>query len=265
MPIDKPLNIREYLKWLEENHQVTRVEISRSYYESVSNKIFMTIKEAPFWNLIVNELNQIAQEYFLSTQEYHLFSTEFEPVLKIKPFNSFINKSFRKNVVHNQQWPLPPDNGWLLPCNWYSRINDIVRTMFVVKYLDGVSFFADRIGSILEEQGLPSQVDFEAKEEGYYAAHLYTEYECEIPDEDWDTRFVNVKIEMQITTQLQEIIKNLLHKHYEERRIISEGSGTKWQWDYSSNEFATNYLGHILHYVEGMIMDIREKQKEVSI
>ena len=28
------------------------------------------------------------------------------------------------------------------------------------------------------------------------------------------------------------------------------------------SEFAANYLGHVLHYVEGMIMDIREKQEK---
>ena len=36
----------------------------------------------------------------------------------------------------------------------------------------------------------------------------------------------------------------------------------KWQWDYKSDEFSANYLGHILHYVEGMIVEIREKQKK---
>jgi hypothetical protein len=265
VPQNKPETMAEYLKWLRDNHQATRVGLSCSYYESVSNKIYMTVNDAPFWNEIVNKLNHFAQEYYLATEEYNLFGAEFKPVLRIKPFDSFINKSYRNNIIHNPNWTEPPDGGWLLPSNWYARINDIIRTMFVVKYLDGVSFLAERIIWLLEEQGLPSHVDFEAKEEGYYAAHLHTEYECEIPREDWDTLTVPVKIEMQITTQLQEVIKTLLHKHYEERRVKERVSEQKWQWDYSSDEFATNYLGHILHYVEGMIMDIREKQKEVTL
>lgn len=69
-------------------------------------------------------------------------------------------------------------------------------------------------------------------------------------------------IEIQITTQLQEVIRSLLHKYYEDRRKGVEAEGTKWQWDYKSDEFVANYLGHILHYVEGMIMDIREKQRK---
>ena len=78
----------------------------------------------------------------------------------------------------------------------------------------------------------------------------------------WDTERVDVSIEIQITTQLQEVIRKLLHKYYEDRRkrIIEED--IKWQWNYKSDEFIANYLGHILHYVEGMIMEIREKQKE---
>lgn len=34
----------------------------------------------------------------------------------------------------------------------------------------------------------------------------------------------------------------------------------KWQWDYESDEFIPNYLGHILHYIEGMIMEVRKRE-----
>ena len=33
-----------------------------------------------------------------------------------------------------------------------------------------------------------------------------------------------------------------------------------WQWDYTNDRFNTNYLGHIVHYVEGMIVQLRDKQ-----
>ena len=64
-------------------------------------------------------------------------------------------------------------------------------------------------------------------------------------------------MEIQITTQVQELILNLLHKYYERRRNKIEPDN--WQWDHASDEFATNYLGHILHYVEGMIVEVRER------
>jgi hypothetical protein len=53
-----------------------------------------------------------------------------------------------------------------------------------------------------------------------------------------------------------------LHKYYEERRKRIKEENIKWQWNYKSDEFTVNYLGHILHYVEGMIMEVRETQKE---
>lgn len=34
----------------------------------------------------------------------------------------------------------------------------------------------------------------------------------------------------------------------------------KWQSDYRSNEFNVNYLGHIIHYIEGVIINVRDKQ-----
>ena len=105
----------------------------------------------------------------------------------------------------------------------------------------------------------------EAREEGYYAAHLYVQREFEIPRIDWDTDKVDISIEIQVTTQLQDAIRKLLHKHYEERRKQVTDDDMKWQWDYKSDEFAANYLGHILHYVEGTIVEIREKQKEERI
>ena len=262
MAVCKPQDIDEYRKWLRDNHQVTTASLSRAYYESVSNKMHMTITQSTFWSAIISQLDRIGQQYYLD-MEYYLFTVEFAPKLKIKPFDSFLNKTFRKNVVHNSNWPDEPEGGWLLPDNWYTRIDDIIRTLFVIKYLDGVSFLAEKLRVLLREYDLPTHVDFEAREEGYYAAHLYTECECEIPREDWTTKKIPVTIEIQITTQLQEVIRILLHKYYEDRRVKAKGSGVKWQWDYTSDEFAANYLGHILHYVEGMIMDIREKQKEV--
>jgi hypothetical protein len=132
----------------------------------------------------------------------------------------------------------------------------------VVKYLDGVQFILDEINSLCEQNDLNHNIFLEAREEGYYAAHLYVQREFEIPRIDWDTDKVDISIEIQVTTQLQDVIRKLLHKHYEERRKQVMGDDMKWQWDYKSDEFAANYLGHILHYVEGMIVEIREKQKK---
>ena len=75
----------------------------------------------------------------------------------------------------------------------------------------------------------------------------------EVPADDWDTKKINVKIEIQIRTQVQDVIRRLLHNYYEKRRQHIDKQDVNWQWNYRSDDFSANYLGHILHYLEGLI------------
>lgn len=258
---EKPKDIDEYKEWLKKEHKIEILDRTETDYESVTSKIKTDFEKSDFWIQLTEDLKEFDSDYE-STTGYALLTPRFEPELYIKPFDSLLLKTFRKDILENKKWPDEPEGGWHFPDNWYSKINDIIRTLFVVKYLDGVGFMRDQIKFICKQQSLQYQISLEASEEGYYAAHLYTKQEFEIPGVDWDTEKVKVSIEIQITTQLQEVIRKLLHKYYEERRKRVEEEDIKWQWNYESDEFATNYLGHILHYIEGMVMEIREKQKE---
>ena len=262
----KPHDIAAYKKWLKDERGAEISVKTENYYLSVTNKISADFRQSGFWLSLTNQLTQLNQEYYLNTK-YYLFSREvpLPPEVHIKPFSSFLLKTFRKNVVDNEGWPAAPPGGWVLPAAWFTQINDIIRTYFVVKYLDGVSFFVDKLQAHCRCSNLTCDVAYEAKEEGYYAAHTYVTYPCEVPEENWDTRMIDVQIEIQVTTQLQEVIRRLLHKYYEQRRKTARSDSVKWQWDYTSEEFAANYLGHILHYVEGMIMDVRNRQEETSL
>lgn len=66
---------------------------------------------------------------------------------------------------------------------------------------------------------------------------------------------LDIGIEIQVTTQAKEVLRKLLHVGYESSRLGDVQSD--WQWAYDSRAFAANYLGHVLHYVEGRIMNIR--------
>ncbi len=258
----KPKDIDEYKKWLKEKHGIEISIRTQRYYDSVANKIKQDFEKSNCWVELTENLNKYDGEYLAKTG-YSLLVSRDRPGLDIKPFDSFLLKTFRKNIIENKRWPDKPEDGWVFSNNWYSKINDIVRTLIEVKYLDGVDFIINKVKSISGKLGIECKVFLEATEEGYYAAHLYPRQEFEIPKPNWDTENVDVSIEIQITTQLQEVIRKLLHKYYEERRKgIEKEEGVKWQWNYESDEFVANYLGHILHYVEGMIMEIREKQKE---
>lgn len=257
----KPKDIDEYKKWLKEKHKIEISGKTQKYYESVASRIKQDLEKSDFWIQLTKNLREYDVEYLVKT-EYHLLTPILKPELHIKPFDSFLLKTFRKNIIENKRWPDEPKGGWVLPNDWYSRINDIIRTLFEVKYLDGVEFMISKVKSICEKYKMGCKVSLEATEVGYYAAHLYIRKKFEIPKVTWDTEWIDVSIEIQITTQIQEVIRKLLHKYYEDARKRLEKEDIKWQWNYENDEFVANYLGHILHYVEGMIMEIREKQKE---
>jgi len=245
-------------------HDVQINALTRNRYESISSKIKTDFESSEIWNTLSDNLISYDQEYEL-TNGYKLLLSYKKPELLIKPYESFLLKTFRKNIIENSNFPDEPENGWITPDNWFTKINDIVRTLFVVKYLDGVEFFSNKIKELSDEYDVDYSIQLEAKEEGYYAGHNYLIEGFEIPSETWETKREKIKIEIQVTTQLQELIRKLLHKYYERKRSILKKADIKWQWNYYSDEFSANYLGHILHYVEGMIMEIREKQRREII
>ena len=213
-----------------------------------------------FGNVSKYELKESEAAYQLKTNGYSLLMIKPEELdLDIKGFDSFFLKTGRRNAFENKNWPSEPDGGWVTPENWFSKINDIVRTMIVVKYLDGVEILVERLQQLCNIP-MTTSVDWEAREEGYYAAHLYVEREYSIPTLEFDSERVPIKVEIQVTTQLQEAINRLTHKYYEERRRKVKSSNSKWQWDYENDEFIPNYLGHILHYIEGMIIEVRNRE-----
>lgn len=261
MASDRPQNIEQYKKWLKDTHNVEVSDRMTNYYQTVAVRVADDFSASPLWQRLGQDLRSINQAYYLKTNYYLLFENTL-PKLDRKSFDSFLLKTFRINVVANGRWPASPNGGWLLPDNWFSRVNDMVRTCFVVKYLDGVQFLASQLSERSLDVRYKCSVDYEAKEEGYYAAHFYVRFPCEIPLPNWKPKDEVISIELQITTQLQEVIRRLLHKYYERRRAHQPSTDLKWQWDYKSDEFGANYLGHILHYVEGMIMEARDKKRE---
>jgi len=267
MNMNKP-QFKEYKEWLKEKHKIEISDGTNKHYLSVTERIKNDFEVSGFWTQLTKNLKEYGAEYY-TDKKYDLFMPvipEFETELYIKSFKSFFFKTFRKNILENELWPDEPKDGWILPDNWFTKIDDFIRTMFAVKYLDGVRFMIEKISSLCNQCSMElKDIDYEAKEEGYYAVHLYPKQEFEIPRIHLGTEKINVKIEIQLTTQLQEAIRRLLHKYYEKRRGERREEYVKWQWNYESDEFILNYLGHILHYVEGMIMEIREKQTEETL
>lgn len=258
--IEKPTNETEFKTWLMSVHGYNIDEQYEYYYNTVVKKIKTDFEESNYWKGILKELPEINDKYFIK-KKVHLLTISTTPIIHTKSLNSLIIKAFRKNILNNKNFPEPPNNGWITPENWFERINDIIRTTITVKYLDGVEFIIDEIEKITSDYNYDFSSSLEAREEGYYAAHAEIIMPLSMPSENFSPIEKNLTIEVQVTTEIQEIIKTLLHKHYEENRKTTVPKDYKWQWDYKSPEFTSNYLGHIIHYVEGMIVEIRDKEK----
>jgi ppGpp synthetase/RelA/SpoT-type nucleotidyltranferase len=260
----KPQNIKEYINWIENKFNVKIAGQTKAHYNAAALKVKEEFVTSKLWNNIFNEFKNISEEYELSTHSSLLALPSEEIQFSIKEFDSFLLKTFRRNVLTNSLWPKEPKDGWITPDNWFSNINDIVRTSIIVKYLDGVEFLLNNLFELANKEGAKTKKYYVGGVDGYYAAHIYVTIEYELPTMDFNTQNKLVSVEIQITTQIQEVIKNLLHKHFEIRRIKKPSKPEEWQWDYQCEEFATNYLGHMLHYIDGMIIGLKDHKGRIS-
>ena len=255
----QPKNIEEFKSWFKNKFHCDS-DTYINYYDVATNALCNNFLTSSFWKDFQNELQNINDQYLMK-KGYQLLSNTDAPEINIKSLNSLLIKAFRKNVINNDLFPNAPKTGWINQNNWFESINDILRTTIVVKYLDGVEYIINHLAIIAERNGCDFDYSYEAREEGYYAAHVGVKVELGLINESFISEQKKINIEIQITTELQEIIKTLLHKHYEENRKRLHPRKEMWQWDYHCDEFASNYLGHIVHYVEGMIVEIRDKQQ----
>jgi len=258
----KPNTLDMYISWLKRKHHVDVNIWEDSYYNQVTEKVKKDFENSAFWKQLVGNLPTYEVEYQKDNKYPFFYSFDEQGKLKIKDFKNFLEKTWRKNVLDNNSWPEEPSNGWILSDNWLSRIDDVIRTLFTVKYLDGVKIMTEKIHALCAEHTMSCDVSFEAKEEGYYAAHVNVRRDFEIPRIKFGTEEVNMSIEIQVTTQVQEVIRKLLHTYYEKKRTMERKVPENWQWNTKCEEFSVNYLGHILHYVEGLIVEIKDKERE---
>jgi hypothetical protein len=185
------------------------------------------------------------------------------PVIKIKNYDSFIEKTYRRNYLSNPIRPNEPKEGWILPNNWFYKIKDVLRTRIVVRYLDGLKFLIDKIHHLCKEHNIEYESHWDARFEGYYAINSYfNNINVNIIDR-YSGEIVETKIsvELQISTQIQEIMKDLLHEEYEKARKLNKQNDS-WKWDYNDDNFSITYLAHLLHFAEGKIMEMTEKKEK---
>ena len=178
--------------------------------------------------------------------------------LLIKPFASTVDKLYRSNILYNRQYPDPPSDGGIEPSQFYEKIEDLLRTRLVCKYMDGPRFVCDDLKQFCDQNGIQSKFRELSTAAGYYAWHFYVQVSVELM---LDTQVVPkaIWIEIQISTQLAEVLTALTHELYEARRSLGPGpKDNDWKWDASSHDFRSAYLGHGLHLIEGVIQNLKD-------
>lgn len=208
-------------------------------------------------------LTSVTEKYRRETGSELLMPTTLAEAfeLHIKPFASAVDKSYRQNVNWNDNWDGPPDDGWVTPDNWLTRFNDTVRTSLICKYLDGPRFLALEIEAWAAENGIKCRFYSQQKEVGYCAYHVYLFPRVALLDVNWGDHEAELSVEIQLSTQLQEVMRALTHEHYEKDRISSHKTDEAWQWQHTSDVFRARYISHTLHLLEGIILELRDSRK----
>lgn len=252
----KPPDLDAYADWLWHEHGV-ETALLESQYNRVSRSILNQFQTSRFWTATKVALPELISSYFLCTG-YRMASSDPMAGLQVKPWETFWLKTFRRNVVDNDEWPGPPPEGWWLPNTWFPLAKDVVRTRIVVRYLDAVVEVAQLLEGIARRMRHRYATDYEATDAGYYAAHFVIRRRLDIPALAYDTTRVVVPIEIQVTTEVKSVVQELLHKYYEEARQHQPADPEEARWNYASDAFRSSYVGHMAHYLEGIIMNLRE-------
>jgi len=252
---EKP-TLGNYSAWLADTTEVGAVK-SENHYKTVTTQIVTQITESAGWRALISELPESNDAYKIAHKSQLL--KDFKIKILIKPYASLLNKSYRNNVKNNKNWPSPPDGGWVCAPSWIGSFKDVFRTTITVSYLDGIQFLYERIKTAIESVGSECEFDLNSTLEGYYAGHFVLKGAAKVPDFDFGIVSQEYSVEIQMTTHVKEAVKSILHPIYEKARL---GYSEKdWQWDFSCDEFIANNLGHIIHYVEGMIVRVRNEHE----
>ena len=247
----KKPSLENYVSWLSQSLGINAEDAGiRNRYQINAQACQTRIQADPFVSAIADKA--------LNDSTYNIISLPSNLQFSIKPFDSVLEKTFRVNILGNRDFPSAPPNGWVTPDTCFSCLDDVIRSTIVVRYLDDPERLAVLLVNMLKQFSVESEYKPRSLDSGYYAYHFYFKVEVSITDERWQSVSRMITAEIQITTQLQEIMKSLTHTFYRTTRIKPRSFDESWKWDHKSPRFLGSYLGHTLHLLEGMIVQLRE-------
>jgi hypothetical protein len=212
-------------------------------------------------NELIKCLNSLAEKYAGERPNLLYFPGKPSDLsVLVKPYSSVLTKVYRINYLRNGQFPSAPKSGFVQYITLYDhdKMNDLLRGRLVCKYMDGPQLVAKGLKDFCNSHDLEF-LDYPMNNEmGYYAWHCYIRVPIEIMAGEVETK--NMWFELQITTQLAELITGLTHGLYEGHRVsASRTTDDEWRWQPKSQRFRSAYLGHSLHLLEGIILTFRDE------
>lgn len=253
-PNEQRPTFQEYPKWHKDNLGEDLADDSlRRWYELNVRAAQTTLSQHNVAGLISKLLIKRIADSTLSRN--HPNNVQFVE----KPFNSVVDKLFRLNCNWNRNFPKPPKPDWLKCSDVFIRLDDLVRSTIICRYIDGPQEICDEIVAAATDAGLTANSLPRATNEGYYAHHINLKFPFELLGRDNVAKQVDIAAEIQVTTQMQDVLKDLTHLYYSKRRLETPIRETaSHRWDFQSEGFRATYLGHTLHLIEGVIAELRQ-------
>lgn len=255
-----PKSLSEYKVWLRQKRKFDLRYLEREY-DFVQAAFERALRDAEVWKMFQSNLDDYGHAYNVKTGFELLHRSEDAfPRIDRKSHESFLEKTYRYTFL---KAGAPPSSEKDIPdpFRYYGVIDDILRSVLVVKFLDGVEFVIRKLDALCNACGASKTVEYKNNDKGYFAAHYYLRVPVATTLPNGTPFDQTMTFELQITTQLQEVLRRLLHFEYERERLAARAaSDVPWQWKYREHEFFSNYLGHMIRNIEGQIMDVRRRR-----
>jgi hypothetical protein len=246
----------EYSEWARCNLAANFDKFESLLYATNVQAIATAAKEQAFFRDLPSILEDLGRSFLRDTGARLFAQSDAELSLKTKPFGSALEKSFRANVIRNKRFPDAPDSGWVTPEHWYTKLNDLVRGTLVCSYVDALPWLANRLKLEAASRGLEIVFNPEVRDEGYYAFHVYARLpRIVLQTRQGEAEVEGALVEIQLTTQLQDALREVTHFHYERRRL--DGLPPDWKWQHDRPQFRASYISHALHLVDALIVELR--------
>jgi hypothetical protein len=266
--LEKPASVEEFKRYILENFKPT-VGFGSEFekiYTLNQNSLCDKFEASDFWKEFILSTKEIDARYRKDNNEFDLILHPDKIKIYKKGVQEAIEKAYRTSIVNNE-FPFESSEyfeQFVLPENIFEKLNDIIRTEIIVKYIDGIDLVIAFLENLSKKYNFKTKVEPKSKEEGYFAKHLYISYKNKIVDFESQPKEIEHTFEIQIRTQLQDTIKSILHNHYEKDRIKyqKEQESTNWRWQFKESRFMTNYIGHILHFFDGIIVKIKDQKED---